>query len=979
MERNLTIIRLYLRLLEKRYKHVNSDEILEYAGISRTDLLASNPISGDKLYRFFKCAIDATKNNYLAREAGRYYMSVDVLGISKNYMLSMMAPRFIFKRLNCLLSGISHPFTYTTKWLNGNTVILTVTPLDKKKENQFHCSQRKGVIEAIVETFSGSPAKIQTKSCSCKGDRSCEYVITWQESNQLKWKRRWMAGLVTAPVVNILTAILYPHFVLHYLLPTSAIFLLILSLLVERIGKVHLQESMAAITDICDREKESAEINEQNSLMIEEIGQAISVPSDVTPDSVTQSICKIMSERLYFDRGLIMLRRDSYSKQFVHACSYHIADELKREVSSFYFNLDNDEEKNGIFQQVVEKKEPYWLGGIPRKNEIIVKSDRFLSALEARTCVCCPIINDEVCLGLIYVDLQYTDRIITTSDVNLVRGIASFLGVALSSANTMEILNNQIEEITARDILLSQQKKRLREEIELQTASLKKAVFQANTATSAKSQFLANMSHEIRTPLYGIIGYAESLATDIVDPKKQKKAQTIHESAESLLQIINAVLDVSKIEAGMMKLAATPFELRKTLSLAVDVFKVAAAKKNIDLTYEIDTEIPNSLLGDSSKLLQVLSNLIGNAIKFTHEGTVCLTVKNKKSNSKEITLLFSVKDTGIGMTPAEVNKVFSSFSQGSARIAQQYGGTGLGLTISKHLVEKMGGELAVKTKKGQGSEFYFEGHFKVADTVIKCAKPQCPCINLSNDKHVLIIDDSETNRNVTSEHLSRGGYLIDTAGSGQEGIEKIAENDYDMILMDIQMPDMDGYETTRNLRQLGFTVLPIIAMTASSSVATLDKCIDSGMNHVITKPISRADLLNEAYLWTSEKISYFPPKNESPVLDLEHIRTEFDNNLDCVHRTIEGFLTEAGQNITKIKHSLPCKELDKVARISHAIKGGSGLLYAQALNNACAKLEQAALSEDLSLVKKLSQEVQVEYNNLLVYVSSISWDEIVWN
>lgn len=377
----------------------------------------------------------------------------------------------------------------------------------------------------------------------------------------------------------------------------------------------------------------------------------------------------------------------------------------------------------------------------------------------------------------------------------------------------------------------------------------------AVNANLAKSEFLARMSHEIRTPMNAILGYAEVLRENLEeDPTvRQKHLTTIHSSGEHLLSLINDILDLSKIEAGQMELERAPVSIYQLIEDVVLTLKIKAGEKGIYLRSEFASDMPIRFQGDPVRLRQTIINLIGNAIKFTESGGV--TVYTELVPAGKTTLLsIQVRDTGIGMTPEAAAKIFQPFSQADTSITRRFGGTGLGLAICKELAEKMGGDISVESTPGVGSSFNLtidigdiSGVELIKERVAKLrAKEESNAGQVVElpPMNVLIVDDGETNRQLVSVYLRKANVSFDTAENGQIAVDKVNSGNFDVVLMDMHMPVMDGFQATKTLRQQGHE-LPIIALTANAMVQDKKQCLDAGCSGFLSKPISRERLFTE--------------------------------------------------------------------------------------------------------------------------------------
>lgn len=401
---------------------------------------------------------------------------------------------------------------------------------------------------------------------------------------------------------------------------------------------------------------------------------------------------------------------------------------------------------------------------------------------------------------------------------------------ALKSAN--EDLESKVKERTS--------------ELMATNEDLKKAKEQAEAATKTKEQFLSTMSHEIRTPLNAIIGMTHLIKNEKLEGEMAENVEILEFSAQNLLALINSVLDISKMEAGKMAFEQAEFDLPILIQNTIDIFKARAEEKGIFLRSNIDKNIPKSLIGDSTRLSQILNNLIGNAVKFTDEGTITITVRLLHHKTERVELLFAVSDTGIGIASEKINTIFEDFSQAEEDTSRKYGGTGLGLAITKQLVELQGGTINVMSTMMVGSTFSFQLGFKIGK--VKSITANLPdATNIKNLKgvHVLIVEDNKVNQILVKKFLNNWGANHQIAENGQIAVDLFKKNNFDVVLMDLQMPIMDGYESARQMRLLEqdsnkFT--PIIALTASTLLNERERIVQVGMNDFLSKPFNPNEL-----------------------------------------------------------------------------------------------------------------------------------------
>lgn len=380
-------------------------------------------------------------------------------------------------------------------------------------------------------------------------------------------------------------------------------------------------------------------------------------------------------------------------------------------------------------------------------------------------------------------------------------------------------------------------------ELELKESNLEKE--SAKLRSKFKSDFLSMMSHEIRTPLNAVVGITNILLDECKQNDLIENMNTLKFSSDLLLSLINDILDFNKIEDGQVEFEKVEFDLHELLSNLEKSFSIKTKSTgSVDLIVEVDEELPKYLMGDSLRLSQILLNLVGNAIKFTHEGYIKIRLKHLKTEDNKVTIQFNIEDTGIGIPKEKHKLIFGSFSQADANTTRKYGGTGLGLSITKKILKLMDSRIQLESEVGVGSRFFFELTLDIS-TQVGPRKVVSKEITYFNNVKILLVEDNQINVLVAKRFLEKWGFEVDTAENGQIAVEKVLQHDYQLILMDLHMPVMDGYDASKTIRALKdpkFLTLPIIALTASADNFSKNRVFDCGMNTIVTKPFVPEEL-----------------------------------------------------------------------------------------------------------------------------------------
>jgi PAS domain S-box-containing protein len=492
--------------------------------------------------------------------------------------------------------------------------------------------------------------------------------------------------------------------------------------------------------------------------------------------------------------------------------------------------------------------------------------------------------------------------------------------------NSVAVYDNDGHYVSSRSTIYD-----ITEQQKTETA-LKEAQRQAIKSANVKEQFLANMSHEIRTPINSVIGFTNLLQKTKMTDEQNQFVSLIQSASENLLAIINDILDISKIEAGMLRIEKNPFSLRGLCSSIETMFYHKAREKNLSFSIYIQDNIPDTLTGDAVRLTQILVNLISNAIKFTQKGGISINITSLAQNNDEVRLRFSVKDSGIGIPPDKLDTIFERFEQGETDTTRKYGGTGLGLSIVRNLVQLQGGNIDVESGPGKGTEFIFEIGYSLMPVGEAMATSVTERTEITAgafpEARILVVEDNAMNQLLIKFTFQSWKVNYELADNGAKAIEWLQRDKFHLVLLDIQMPLMDGYATAQAIRKELKSDIPIIAMTAHALAGEREKCLSYGMNDYISKPIHEKELygLLVRYLSDDRNNNIEALKKDLHYIDLNFLEDMVMGNGDFLRTIIKQFLKQFPGEMEALKKAIDQKDVRQVATLSHHIQSTVSIL-----------------------------------------------------
>jgi len=500
---------------------------------------------------------------------------------------------------------------------------------------------------------------------------------------------------------------------------------------------------------------------------------------------------------------------------------------------------------------------------------------------------------------------------------------------------------------------------------------LKGARHKAEESSKAKAMFLANMSHEIRTPLNGIVGMAEQLAQSQLDADQRYFVDIMRSASSTLLSIINDVLDISKIESGKFSIETTPFNLNETIRRTLSIFGEKAKQTNVSLDIELMDDRGIMHLGDPHRLSQVLFNIVGNAMKFTQAGYVRVTSHLARGENDICLVSFSIEDTGVGMDMAYLTKVFEAFTQEDASVTRKFGGSGLGLSIARNIVHIMGGTIEIESEKGKGTRVNIRIPMRISNEKTKQDIVEITDLQKSlKGLRVLAVEDNELNRMVLQVILKKCEVVLTIAHNGQEAIDLIQQQEFDLVLMDVQMPIVDGLEATKYIRNELKMIIPIIGLSANAMREEVEICKQAGMNDYLVKPYSERVLVEIMKKWSTEVMATESTKDGNEVaeeLDLSVLKQYVGNDIDALRDVVKGYLKHLPPQLDRLELALVGSDVLALRHELHQLKASMEIIGVRPDGLSFPAISNELKSDGLSeLAKTATNSVIIKGRNAII-------------
>ena len=694
---NSRSINVYLGYLGWKYPEIDQLALLACAGIRPEEVVDQGHwFSQGQIDLFYDRLWQLTGNDQIAREAGRFLGRSEASGWFHRYAFGFLTLEQVAKATGTIASKITRSARYEAKVLGPRRMEIVVTPYPGVVERPFQCQNRIGSFESFYLHFNLQLPTIRHDECLFSGGQVCRYEITWNDSKVLRQERlrnRLILGLGAASVAAMIAA---PGLTLPLVAPVTLGMLGLVSLVSGGIGRRQTLEYIETLGDANARALDQIDHDYQSAQLTREIGQVISKAGDI--DTTLSLILQSLQRHLQDQRAMLLLLEPRHPGWHYRAHFGFSSGAVSR-VRNLPMMLDasSPESLAAFFRKNLEPLvvgAKYQSGLEPPEAALSLQR-----AIEAETLVLCPIAADGELLGLLLVDHRASRRPLESSDLNRLMSVAPIIGVAICNARLIEEMEDH--------------QVRLAAQVEERTAELRESLRvahelaqRAEAANLAKSQFLANMSHEIRTPLIGVLGMNELLLQSGLSDAQRELAVTVQTSGETLLELLNDILDYSRIEAGKLTLEQVEFDLLEMAEQAVVALAETTQGKDLELVLQLASLCGLKVAGDPRRLRQVLVNLVGNALKFTPQGEVVLSAELLHLADRKVTVRFAVRDTGIGISETAQQGIFQSFSQADNSTNRQYGGSGLGLAIVRQLVTLMGGSLGLESELGRGSCFW---------------------------------------------------------------------------------------------------------------------------------------------------------------------------------------------------------------------------------------------------------------------------------